>query len=39
MSKFQGKLRGNCQEGVVVESFLIVVRRGDVLLEKLMKLF
>lgn len=39
MPEFQRKLWRNCQEGVIVESFLSVVRRREVFPKKLMKLF
>ena len=37
--EFQGELGSDCQEGVVVEPLLVVVRRRDVLLEELVQLF
>lgn len=39
VTELQGQLRSDSKEGVVVEPFLVIMRRRDILFKKLVELF
>ena len=39
MPELQGQLRGHREEGIIVQSFFVIVGRGEVLSEALVQLF